>query len=97
MATKKASQSALIKPFAALLKRFHLTLFFIFVIGCLSWAVLLINNILTEDSESTDYTSSIDAGSIDSATLERMQSLHPSSAASQPTSLPEGRINPFGE
>lgn len=97
MAGKKSSHSMVIKPFVVLFKRFHLTIFFIFVIGCLAWAVILINEILTDDSGDTTYTSSINAGSIDQATLERVQALHTSSNPGAAPTLPSGRINPFGE
>ena len=77
-------------------QRFHLILFFVFVVSCLAVAVLLINKTLN-DSSSQDYTSTIDPGTIDQATLERIQSHHPSSEATSVTNMPEGRVNPFAE
>lgn len=92
----KKSQNSLVKPFVAFLQRFHLLLFFVFIIACLSVAIILINKTLTEAPEQP-YVSPINAGRIDEATLERIQSLQPSSQPVQPPALPEGRINPFAE
>jgi hypothetical protein len=92
----KKPQNSLIRPFVAFLRRFHLLLFFVFVVACLSAAVVLINKTLTETPEAP-YSSPITAGSIDQATLERLDSLHPSSEPSPPPALPPGRINPFAE
>ncbi len=94
-ATKK-QQGALVKSFGSFLRRFHLLLFFVLIVGCLSAAVILINNTLTENSDQT-YTSTINAGTIDQATLQRVQSLHPSGQPSTAPTLPPGRINPFAE
>jgi len=94
--TIKKSQNSLLKPFGTFFRRFHLLLFFILIVGCLSAAVLLINQTLTESTDET-YTSSINAGTIDQATLERIQSLHTSSQPSPAPALPAGRVNPFAE
>lgn len=94
---KKTSHSInLLKPIKKFFRSFHLTIFFIFIVACLSGAVLVINNTVKDNSVDQDYTSSINAGSIDEATLNRLNSLHSSQGATAPT-LPEGRINPFGE
>lgn len=94
---KKPSNS-IAKPFMSIVKRFHLTIFFVFVIALLISGVILINQTLTEgEAEGSNYTSSIDAGSIDEATLQRLQALHPSSDTGETTTVPEGRINPFDE
>lgn len=78
------------------LQRFHLILFFVFVVSCLAVTVLLINKTLT-DSSSQDYTSTIDPGTIDQATLERIQSHHPSTETTPVAPLPAGRVNAFAE
>ncbi len=97
MPIKKSSHNFLLKPFAVLFKRFHLTIFFIFIIAGLAVAVILVNNILTGKSEDENYTSSISAGTIDQTTLEHIQSLHTSDAPSALPEPPAGRINPFNE
>lgn len=86
------------KPLTTLLRRFHLMLFFIFVVACLAGGVIFINRSVDEgQTESSGYTSSISAGSIDQTTLQRLQTLKPSDDTSSPFEPPEGRINPFGE
>jgi len=91
----KKHRGALPKLFLSFLKRFHLLLFFVVVVGLLGAAVLLINKTLT-DSSLEQYTSTIEAGTIDQSTLERIQSLHTSDQPTE-TQLPSGRINPFAE
>lgn len=92
----KKTRSSFSRLLIAFLKRFHLLLFFIFIAGCLSAAIILINKTLTESTDA-EYQSSINAGTIDQATLERIQSLHPSSQPSATPALPPGRVNPFAE
>lgn len=92
----KKQQSLSIKYLIAFIRRFHLLLFFIVVVGCLSAGVILINKTLT-DSSSEDYIPTINSGTIDQATLERIQSLHTSDQPTPSTSLPAGRVNPFAE
>lgn len=94
---KKKSSSHIAKFFGKAFKRFHLTIFFVFIVACLAGAVVSINTILTESSDTSDYTSSINAGTIDEATLNRIQSLHTSDQQVPTPELPNGRINPFTE
>lgn len=94
---KKTSSNIVLKPFVVLFKRFHLMIFFIFIIGCLSFAVILINDILTGNSTNDGSSSSVPSGTIDQATLNRIQSLHPSSTPVPTPTLPAGRVNPFNE
>lgn len=93
---EKHSSNLITKSFAKLFKRFHLMIFFIFIVACLSAAVILVNQILTGEGTDTDYTSGINAGTIDQATLNQIQSLHISTEAPLPE-VPGGRINPFSE
>ena len=93
---QKQNSIDLLKPLKKISKRFNLILFFIFVIGCLAGAILLINNTLQETS--TDpYTSTIDAGNIDQVTLNRLNALHSSSQSTPAPTLPTGRTNPVNE
>lgn len=94
--TQKKSQSAFVKSFGAFIRRFHMIIFFVFLVACVSVAVLLINKTLTE-SAPEDYSSSITPGTIDQATLERVQSLHTSNQPSPAPTMPDGRVNPFAE
>lgn len=90
------SKNILSKSLGTLFKRFHMIIFFVFMIAILSVVVILINQILTANPSDTTYTSSIQAGSIDETTLNRVQSLHTSDSTATPA-LSSTRINPFGE
>ena len=94
---KKTSSNIVIKPFVILFKRFHLMVFFVFIIACLAFAVILINDILTKSSDDTTGSSSTTSSTIDQATLQRIQNLHTSTNAGASPELPAGRINPFNE
>ncbi len=94
---KKNISSAILKPLVSILRRFHLTIFFVLVIAGLAGAVLLINSTLNDTASSTDYSSPINAGSIDRTTLERVKSLHTSAETPEQLTLPSSRINPFNE
>lgn len=85
------------KPVQRFLQRYHLTIFTVFILVCLGVAVLFLYRILTDASVDNNYQSPISAGSIDQATLNRINSLH-SSDAEYPAAPPaSGRINPFSE
>ena len=85
-----------LEPIQKIFRRFHLTIFFVVIVAGLGGAVLWLNSILSGASSAEGYTSTIGAGSIDQATLERIKALHTSNEA-QSISLPEGRTNPFAE
>lgn len=77
--------------------RFHTTIFILLILGLLVTAVLFITNILNDASIGADYQSPISAGSIDQATLDRINALH-SSSDPVPPALPQGvRVSPFSE
>ena len=94
---KNISLDTIIKPLKQIFVRFHMTIFIVFVVAGLAAAVILLNTLLTASSTSDGYTSPIDAGSVDQATLERIKELHSSSEMPANPALPSGRINPFGE
>ncbi|HWT40777.1 MAG TPA: hypothetical protein VN081_05960 [Dongiaceae bacterium] len=95
--TNSLTVGSLFKPLGKVFKRFHFMIFFVFVIGCLAGAVILINNTLSSSSTDDSYISSISAGTIDQATLDRLQSLHTSTESVPAPTLPAGRVNPFAE
>lgn len=105
---QKKEASSLLKPIGKIFKKFHLLIFFVFVIACLSIAVITTNAILT-GGNATD-TNSLDtpgnttgtpnngaSTSIDRATLQRIQSLKPSTDPSTYTPPQDVRNNPFAE
>ena len=77
--------------------RFHTTLFIVLILGLLVAAVLFITNILNDASIGADYQSPISAGSIDQATLDRINSLHTSNDPLPPPLPSGGRVSPFSE
>ncbi len=91
------SISRIFSPIGTLFRRFHLTIFILFIVTCLAAAVLLLTNILNEASVTGDYESPISAGTIDEETLQRINSLHSSNGTLPPVQPAAGRINPFGE
>jgi len=97
MEKKSINSTHFLKPIKFLFRRFHLILFFIFVAACLAAAVWLLNSTIQDSSIDSDYTSSINAGTIDEATLNRLNSLHTSNQAPASPELPAGRVNPFNE
>lgn len=84
-------------PSPNLLRRFHLTLFILAVLGGLVAAVLLLTNILNDASLGAGYQSPINAGSLDQATLDRINGLHTSEEALPPAPTSSGRVSPFSE
>lgn len=96
MAKKSSSVHISFKPIGGFFKRFHLTFFFVFVISLLAVGVVMINNLLVAPADTT-YLSPIAPGTIDQATLDRIQGLHDVSEPQLNVVLPEGRINAFGE
>ncbi len=92
----KKKQNNFLRPAGAFFRQFHLIIFFVFIVSCLSASVLFVNKTLSDSSEA-QYTSSINAGTIDQTTLKRIQSHHTSSELAPAPVLPQGRTNPFGE
>lgn len=89
-----------ISPFSAIAHtfgRYHLTLFVVVLVGGLSTAVLMLNEILKQSSDPNGYTSSLDITSFDQATIDRLQQLKSSDEASTGFTLPAGRLSPFVE
>lgn len=91
------SLNSFAKPLGKIFRKFHLTLFFALVVGGLSIAVIQLSETLGEKEDVSNYSSSISSGSIDKATLNKIQALHSSSEPGEPLALPQTRINPFGE
>ena len=90
--------NALMRSISSMLRRYHFILFFTLIAVCLVGVVYLVNQALGLSAGTDDnYTSSISAGSIDQATLTRIQALHTSSESVTDPSFPDGRLNPFGE
>lgn len=100
---QKKEASTLFKPLGKIFKKFHLLIFFVFIIACLSFAVITTNAILTGEESSTTNLggtpggTSNTSGTIDRTTLQRIQSLKQSTEASTYVPTETGRSNPFSE
>jgi len=97
MEKKRTNSVDILKPIKKLSKRFHLLFFFVFIVACLSGAVLLINNTLKDTTTDPGYVPPSAAGTIDETTLNRLNALHTSTQPVEPVVLPEGRISPVNE
>lgn len=94
---QKTNTADIFRPLKILSKRFNLILFFVFIVACLTGAIMLINNTLKQNSLDQNYTSSISAGSIDQVTLSRLNALHTSTQGAPAPTIPPGRTNPVNE
>ena len=98
---QKKEASALFKPIGKVFKKFHLLIFFVFIIACLSAAVATTNAILSgEETDSSALLPGSNTGTpsvIDKSTLQRIQSLKQSNEPSTYTPTQDGRSNPFSE
>lgn len=80
------------------LRRFHLTLFIVTIVGGLIVAILILNTILNQSSGDNGNTPGVGgAASFDQATIDRLNKLKTSTESSGNQALPSGRINPFSE
>jgi hypothetical protein len=80
------------------IRRFHVTIFVILVIGGLVVVVLLLNNVIIRSSEQGDYVPPSSApSSFDETTIDKIEQLKSRTDASTPLDLSKGRINPFVE
>ena len=94
--TIKKSHYNPFKKLTNFLLRYHLFIFFIVMITGVTFVIVLINQTLTETSNQ-QFAPRVSTGTIDQASLERIQSLHTSTQPTPPPTFPAGRINPFAE
>lgn len=94
---KKISLASLFSPVIHTFMRYHITIFIVFAVSGLGYAVFTFSNLLEASSTDSSYTSKIGAGSIDQTTLQRIKALHSSNEASPAIIAPSGRTNPFSE
>ena len=88
------------KPIVSLFRKYHLTIFIVFVTAGLGYAVFSFTSLLEASSNDPAYSTPVNgssAGSTDTATLTRIKELHTSDATGQAHLAPTGRTNPFTE
>jgi len=84
--------------FSSFLLRYHFILYFLVIAIGFASAVWYLNSILSEASEDTSYTSTIGKDTIDTTTLDRINTLRESSDVTSLPNPPQNeRSNPFGE
>lgn len=93
----QTSPKAIGKTVGQFLFRFHALVFTVTVLGGLSIAVLLLNDVIAQSDQSTDYTPSSTDTSFDEQTIERVRELQPSTERPAPVNFPAGRIDPFSQ
>jgi cytoskeletal protein RodZ len=95
---EKHSSNLVSKSLGSLFKRFHLMIFFVFVASCLALTVVMVTQILSNETavQNEALPSATPAAPADTSVLSQIEALHTSDAAPTPV-LPEGRINPFAE
>ncbi len=89
-----------VNPFTALIHaftRYHFTIFIVVIVSGLATAVLVLNAIIIQSSDTTNYTSSLDVTYFDQASIDRVKQLRSSSEAPSEFTFPPGRTSPFAE
>ncbi|HET8884054.1 MAG TPA: hypothetical protein VFM68_01130 [Candidatus Saccharimonadales bacterium] len=79
------------------LRRYHVVLFSVIVLGGLVVAVFVLNTIITSSAENDNYIPTENSVSFDQETIERVNQLKSRDEAQQELDLSQGRINPFVE
>lgn len=94
---KNKSAVEAIKDIVNSIKRYTVTIFIVLIVSGLSYAVILLNTILQDASDTTGIKSSLDNSGFDQATIERVKQLHTSDEKLPDLALPTERVNPFAE
>lgn len=82
--------------FSSFLRRFHILVFTIVVLGGLIYCMFVINDIIAQSASETGYTPASTDTSFDQQTIDKLSQLHPSSAVNPGSDLNlSGRVNPF--
>lgn len=85
-----------IQPVVTFFKRYHLVIFVVIAVALLSVAILMLSGVVNKASGADAPPQSPSPG-FDQATIDRIKELKTSDQPSTPLSLPDRRINPFGE
>ena len=94
---KEISLKAVFQSIATTFVRYNLTIFIVVLVTGLAVAVIMLNTILLESSDTPQFKSTTDISSFDQQTIDRVNQLHRSSDSIPEVTLPSGRINPFAE
>lgn len=80
-------------PVAKFLRRFHLVLYSVFIIGGLAGAIFMISGLLATSEVDTPLLNT----GFDKQTIELIKNFEPANSSIDSFSLPSGRVNPFAE
>lgn len=89
------SISTTTKLINSFLNRFHAIIFAVVVLGGLSFAVLILNNIVTISTTEGSQVDGSSGETFDQETIDRLNKLETSENSENDLIFPEGRINPF--
>jgi predicted class III extradiol MEMO1 family dioxygenase len=82
--------------FTTFLRRFHVTVFAIIVVGGLAIVVFMLNTIIIRSADTSDYVPETPSATFDQATIDRIEDLKTRNQADSELDL-SGRTNPFIE
>lgn len=85
------------KPLGHILRRYHVVLFVVLVIGGLGAAILILNNTINQSGLDDGYVSTANSTTFDKATIERVNQLKSRDQNSETIDFSKGRTNPFVE
>lgn len=91
---KKTTSNYSSKSLLGTLRRYHLTLFIVVVVGGLIAAILILNGVLNQSASSGNLGDDAGTMSFDQATIDRLDNL---GSDSNDQKTPSGRTNPFTE
>lgn len=94
---KNISLKSISSSIARTFVKYNLTLFIVVLVGGLSVAVLMLNDILQQTSSSGAATTTTSISTFDQVTIDRVRLLHTSNDVLPVFTLPAGRVNPFAE
>jgi hypothetical protein len=91
------SLPAIKKRIFLFLKRFHVVLFVVIVLGGLSVVILLLSATITQSTEPGDYTPQSTNIIFDETTMQRIEELRTREQGDASIDTSQGRTNPFVE
>jgi len=95
MSKTSADASVLVRPIKILFKKFHVTIFIVITGGALFYAVVSLNNLVSQTSAGLSDNGSPNT-SFNQNTITELHKHH-TSATTSPSQTGSGRTNPFAE
>ncbi len=92
----KLSSTSIVLSLSRFFHRYHIIIFVILVLGSLSAAVLMLNDVVALSDKRDGYTSTVKNSSFDTETMDRLKSLKDPGEPTVPLVI-TGRSNPLSE